>query len=33
VLTLGQDQITKFIYRLDGTLGEGNVKKSNSKDF
>jgi hypothetical protein len=25
VLTLGLDQITKFIYRLDGPLGEGNV--------
>jgi hypothetical protein len=25
VLTLGLDQITKFIYHLDGTLGEGNV--------
>jgi hypothetical protein len=25
VLTLGMDQITKFIYRLDGPLGEGNV--------
>jgi hypothetical protein len=25
VLTLGLDQITKFIYHLDGPLGEGNV--------
>ena len=25
VLTLGLDQITKFIYRLDGPLDEGNV--------
>jgi hypothetical protein len=25
VLTLGLDQITKFYYRLDGPLGEGNV--------
>jgi hypothetical protein len=25
VLTLGLDQITKSIYRLDGPLGEGNV--------
>jgi hypothetical protein len=25
VLTMGLDWITKFIYRLDGTLGEGNV--------
>jgi hypothetical protein len=25
VLTLGLDQITKFINRLDGPLGEGNV--------
>jgi hypothetical protein len=25
VLTLGQDQITKFMYDLDGPLGEGNV--------
>jgi hypothetical protein len=25
LLTLGLDQITKFIYRLDGPLGEGNV--------
>jgi hypothetical protein len=25
VLTLGLDQITKFIYRLDGPLGKGNV--------
>ena len=25
VLTLGLDQITKFIYRLDGPLGEGNI--------
>jgi hypothetical protein len=25
VLTLGLDQITKFKYRLDGPLGEGNV--------
>jgi hypothetical protein len=25
VLTLGLDQITKFIYRLDEPLGEGNV--------
>jgi hypothetical protein len=25
VLTLGSDQITKFIYCLDGSLGEGNV--------
>jgi hypothetical protein len=25
VLTLGLDQITKFVYRLDGPLGESNV--------
>jgi hypothetical protein len=25
VLTLGLDQITKFVYRLDGPLSEGNV--------
>jgi hypothetical protein len=25
VLTLGLEQITKFVYRLDGPLGEGNV--------
>jgi hypothetical protein len=25
VLTLGMDQITKFVYRLDGPLGEGDV--------
>jgi hypothetical protein len=25
VLTLGLDQITKFVYRLDGPLGDGNV--------
>jgi hypothetical protein len=25
VLTLGLDQITKFIYRLDAPLSEGNV--------
>jgi hypothetical protein len=25
VITLGLDQITKFVYRLDGPLGEGNV--------
>jgi hypothetical protein len=25
VLILGLDQITKFIYRLDGPLGEGNI--------
>jgi hypothetical protein len=25
VLTLGLEQINKFIYRLDGPLGEGNV--------
>jgi hypothetical protein len=25
VLTLGLDQITKFVYCLDGPLGEGNV--------
>jgi hypothetical protein len=25
VLTLGLDQITKFVYRLDGPLVEGNV--------
>jgi hypothetical protein len=31
VLTLGLDQITKFIYFLDGSLGEGNVKQSNSE--
>lgn len=30
VLTLGLDQITKFIYRLDGPLGEGNVQRSDS---
>jgi hypothetical protein len=31
VLTLGLNQITKFIYRLDGPLGEGNVYRSNSE--
>jgi hypothetical protein len=25
VLTLGLHQITKFVHRLDGPLGEGNV--------
>jgi c-di-GMP-related signal transduction protein len=25
VLFLDLDQITKFVYRLDGPLGEGNV--------
>jgi hypothetical protein len=25
VLTLGLNQTTKFIYRLDGPLGEGNI--------
>jgi hypothetical protein len=25
VITLGLDQITKFVYRLDGPLGEGKV--------
>jgi hypothetical protein len=25
VLTLGLDQITKFVYNLDGPLGEGNI--------
>jgi hypothetical protein len=25
LLTLGMEQITKFIYRLDGPLGEDNV--------
>jgi hypothetical protein len=25
VLTMGLKQITKFAYRLDGPLGEGNV--------
>jgi hypothetical protein len=25
VLTLGLDQINKFVYRLDGPLGEGNI--------
>jgi hypothetical protein len=25
VLTLALDQITKFVYRLDGPLDEGNV--------
>jgi ribosomal protein L30/L7E len=25
VLTLGLDKITKFVYHLDGPLGEGNV--------
>jgi hypothetical protein len=25
LLTLGLDQITKFIYRLDGPLGEGSI--------
>jgi hypothetical protein len=25
VLTLGLKQITKFVYRLDGPLDEGNV--------
>jgi hypothetical protein len=31
VLTLGLDQIIKFIYCLDGPLGEGNVWCSNSE--
>jgi hypothetical protein len=31
VLTLGLDQITKFVYRLDGPLGESNIKNSNSE--
>jgi hypothetical protein len=31
VLTLGLDQITKFVYRLDGPLGEGKVLWSNSE--
>jgi hypothetical protein len=25
VLTLALDQITKFVYRLDGLLGEGSI--------
>jgi hypothetical protein len=25
VLILGLDKLTKFVYRLDGPLGEGNV--------
>jgi hypothetical protein len=25
VSTLSLEQITKFIYRLDGSLGEGNI--------
>jgi hypothetical protein len=25
VLTLALDQITKFVYRLDGPIGEGNI--------
>jgi hypothetical protein len=25
VFTLGLEQITKFVYRLDGPVGEGNV--------
>jgi hypothetical protein len=25
VLTLGREQITKFVYRLDGPLGKDNV--------
>jgi hypothetical protein len=25
LLNLGLDQITKFVYRLDGPLGEGNI--------
>jgi hypothetical protein len=25
LLILGLDQITKFVYRLDGPLGDGNV--------
>jgi hypothetical protein len=25
VITLGLDQIAKFVYRLDGPLGEGNI--------
>jgi hypothetical protein len=33
VLTLALDQITKYIYHLDGLLGEGNVKRSNSDCF
>jgi hypothetical protein len=28
VLTLGLDQITKFVYRLNGPLGEGNIYQS-----
>jgi hypothetical protein len=31
VLTLGLDQIIKFIYCLDRPLGEGNVQRSNSE--
>jgi hypothetical protein len=29
VLTLGLDQITKFIYRLDGPLGKDDLQQSN----
>jgi hypothetical protein len=32
-LTLGLDQITNFIYRLDGSLGEVNLEKSNSRRY
>jgi hypothetical protein len=31
VLTLGLDQIARFLYRLDGPLGEGNIQQSNSQ--
>jgi hypothetical protein len=31
LLTLGLDQITKFVYRLDGSLCEGNVYWYNSE--
>jgi hypothetical protein len=31
LLTLDLDQIAKFVNRLDGPLGEGNIKQSNSE--
>jgi hypothetical protein len=31
LLTLSLDQMTKFVYRLDEPLGEGNVQRSNSE--
>jgi hypothetical protein len=31
VLTLGLDQITKFVYHLDGQLVDDNLQQSNSE--